>query len=1089
MSQTGYHYDLTAQALQELGFSQTSVQVAQLENWLVDYFSSNPISNKKDELAKLHFDNVASTEQVNNYWQNLTFNTREAIQAATTSGNSLDFLSIIGMSLHAVQDFYSHSNWVETHLAEDGSFRADTWFDNPPSQDIDLYTGYYPYKNDDDPKLTKAPHGDETFGINHDSPFRDNWEQSYAFSYAASHQWLKAIESWTTPEFWRTVQSYSVNNPFDLAGLIVDLDAVYRLSEWKGVWKGAGSEDLAFYGKAASWALQPIDSIFVKQFNDKYLYRSLIRGLSATGQPITPQPAFNSAWVPVNEFLNGRAIIVRTIYVKDEGNADFGPDSVGGEADFYAQINIDGQSFTEAVRQNSDEFFPQWTTVKFVPNSPQPIQIQYQLWDEDGGLRAGDELIDINPVSGKSVLDFTFSPLDHLLSGDILGVHDGETSLIRVAGNQSGSNHAAIKFYVTEKPLSSLWITLAESVIAGIGNVLNNILKGNNLDNFLDGKSGNDKLYGLAGDDILIGGEGADTLDGGDDTDTASYRTALTGITANLTNPETNTGDALGDKYISIENLEGSINSDTLTGNDSSNILTGLGGGDQLFGNGGDDTLIGGEGIDILDGGSGNDTMIGYSGDDQYFIDSPSDTITENLNEGTDSLFSTITYTLGDNLENLTLTGSDLLDGRGNSQDNIITGNSNNNFLYGGDGSDYLYGGLGDDSLYGENGSDYLYGGLGNDSYYIDNTDDFITELPGEGNSDTVYASISYAIDDNIENLILVGPNAINGTGNSHDNSIFGNDANNILDGQSGSDTLYGNSGLDLLNGGQGDDLLIGGQGADTLNGGQGNDTASYLTALSEIIANLSNSQTSTGEAQGDTYISIENLIGSQFNDSLTGDSQTNYLWGLDGNDSLDGLQGADIMIGGLGSDTYTIENIGDIAIEGLNEGFDTVNALINYTLASNLDQLFLIEGSAAIVGIGNEIDNRIFGNTSDNTLDGGLGNDTLYGGIGRDTLIGGLGNDRFVFNNIREAGDTIIDFTIGNDQIVLTDMLQTMGYRGNNPIGEGFISARQVNAGLTALMVDPDGFAGKTYGLAPFIFLNNVSASALLSNPNNFIF
>jgi Ca2+-binding RTX toxin-like protein len=616
----------------------------------------------------------------------------------------------------------------------------------------------------------------------------------------------------------------------------------------------------------------------------------------------------------------------------------------------------------------------------------------------------------------------------------------------------------------------------------------NDALYGCEGDDSLYGENGNDILDGGEGKDTLIGGAGADTLDGGEDLDTASYATSTEGITASLANFSVNTGDALGDKYISIENLTGSPRSDILVGNNRDNVITGFGGGDQLFGNAGDDTLIGDDGADTLDGGSEADKMIGKGGDDRYYIDSPSDTIIEDFNEGNDSVFSTITYTLGDNLENLTLTGSAHLAGRGNSQDNLITGNIGDNFLYGGDGSDGIAGGDGDDSLYGENGTDYLFGGNGNDKYYIDSNDDFITELPSEGDSDTVHTSASYTLGDNLENLILLGLKPINGTGNIENNGITGNNAINILNGQSGNDTLYGNGGNDTLLGGEENDVLIGGLDSDILNGGNGNDTASYFTALSSIIANLTNPQTNTGEAQGDTYISIENLIGSQFNDSLTGDTQANTLWGLDGNDIIDGLQGADIMVGGLGNDTYNLENLGDITIEGLNEGIDTVNAFINCTLASNLDNLFLIEGSTAIVGNGNDLDNLIFGNTSNNTLDGGIGNDTLYGGLGLDTLIGGLGNDRFVFNSIREKGDTILDFMIGNDQLVLTEMMRDMGYRGSNPIGEGFISARQVNAGLTALMVDPDGFAGKTFALAPFAFLNNVSASALLNNPNNFI-
>jgi Ca2+-binding RTX toxin-like protein len=195
-------------------------------------------------------------------------------------------------------------------------------------------------------------------------------------------------------------------------------------------------------------------------------------------------------------------------------------------------------------------------------------------------------------------------------------------------------------------------------------------------------------------------------------------------------------------------------------------------------------------------------------------------------------------------------------------------------------------------------------------------------------------------------------------------------------------------------------------------------------------------------------------------------------------------------MEGGLGNDTYNLDNPGDLLIEGLNQGIDTVNTTISYTLAPNLDNLFLIEGSLAINGIGNDLNNMIIGNSQTNTIDGGAGDDIIYSGLGRDVLTGGLGNDVFVFKTIGETAHTILDFTIGSDRISLTELLKSkdVQYRGNNPIGEGIITTRQINAGLTSLIIDPDG-AGRAFFPVPLIFLNNVSATALLSNPNSFIF
>jgi serralysin len=680
-------------------------------------------------------------------------------------------------------------------------------------------------------------------------------------------------------------------------------------------------------------------------------------------------------------------------------------------------------------------------------------------------------------------------------SGDVVieVANEGANDLV-----YSSSSTYALTDNVENLSLTDPSTSLIDRAISGTGNSLDNIITGNTQDNVLDGKEGNDTLYGDTGNDMLIGGIGADLMDGGADSDTASYVTSFSAVTINLATGQSSGGDADGDRFISIENLEGSGYQDSLTGDNQDNtlwgrgdddILIGLDGIDSLYGGDGDDRIEGNEGDDNLYGEDGTDTLIGGIGNDNYYITGLSDSLVENPDEGTDIVYSSVTYTLGDNLENLTLTGTQSVNGRGNSLKNTINGNLASNSLYGETGDDKLEGQAGDDILDGGSGADQLYGGSGNDQYYVDNIGDIAIEIAAQdGDQDIVYSSVNYTLGTYLENLILIGLDSINVTGNNQDNAIAGNAASNILNGEAGSDVIYGNAGNDTLLGGEGNDVLIGGLDPDILNGGNGNDTASYFTALSSIIANLTNSQANTGEAQGDTYISIENLIGSQFSDILTGDSQANYLWGLDGDDSIDGLQGADVMVGGLGNDTYNLENIGDITIEGLNEGNDTVNAFIDCTLAANIENLFLIEGSSATIGIGNEISNVILGNSLNNTLNGGLGDDILYGGLGRDTLIGGLGNDRFVFNSLREAGDTILDFTIGSDQLVLTTMMQATGYRGSNPIGEGFISARQVNAGLTALMIDPDGIAGKTFFPAPFIFLNNVPATALLSNPNNFI-
>lgn len=160
-------------------------------------------------------------------------------------------------------------------------------------------------------------------------------------------------------------------------------------------------------------------------------------------------------------------------------------------------------------------------------------------------------------------------------------------------------------------------------------------------------------------------------------------------------------------------------------------------------------------------------------GDDFYVVDDPADTVTELAEEGTDLVRSTISYTLGSNVENLTLVGTAPLTGTGNALDNALIGN---------DGNNVLSGGAGDDSLNGGAGADSLIGGTGNDLYTIDNVGDVVVELAGEG-VDRVRSSISYTLGDNVENLSLLGSNALSGTGNALDNLITGNAGSNSLSG------------------------------------------------------------------------------------------------------------------------------------------------------------------------------------------------------------------------------------------------------------------------------------------------------------------
>lgn len=244
----------------------------------------------------------------------------------------------------------------------------------------------------------------------------------------------------------------------------------------------------------------------------------------------------------------------------------------------------------------------------------------------------------------------------------------------------------------------------------------------------------------------------------------------------------------------------GTSGADTLIGSNGNDILNGLGG---------NDSLTGGSGNDRLNGGAGNDSMAGGTGDDSYTVNSALDVVLENFDEGTDTVRSSIVYTLGANVENLYLIGTSVTGGTGNVLDNDLIGNSASNTLTGLSGNDRLDG---------KEGNDELIGGSGNDIYVVDNANDSVIELSAEG-IDKVRSSISFTLSANIEDLILTGSAAINGTGNEMNNVLTGNSADNTLQGESGSDRLNGKEGADILIGGSGNDVYIFGRnyGIDTL--------------------------------------------------------------------------------------------------------------------------------------------------------------------------------------------------------------------------------------------------------------------------------
>lgn len=252
-------------------------------------------------------------------------------------------------------------------------------------------------------------------------------------------------------------------------------------------------------------------------------------------------------------------------------------------------------------------------------------------------------------------------------------------------------------------------------------------------------------------------------------------------------------------------------------------------------------TLMGLDGDDTLNGGAGADNLIGGNGNDTYVVGT-GDVITEVAGGGTDTVQASINFTLGAELENLTLTGSSAINGIGNELDNVLIGNNANNTLTGNDGIDTLNGG---------GGTDNMSGGQGNDVYFVDVSGDTTTEIAGQG-IDTINSSITRTLAGNIEALFPTGTGNINATGlstadllrgNAGNNTLTGAGGNDILEGGAGRDNLTNSSGKTLYNGGAGNDTLTGTASNDLLIGGTGNDALTTGAGADLIVFNPGDGQ------------------------------------------------------------------------------------------------------------------------------------------------------------------------------------------------------------------------------------------------------
>jgi Ca2+-binding RTX toxin-like protein len=615
-------------------------------------------------------------------------------------------------------------------------------------------------------------------------------------------------------------------------------------------------------------------------------------------------------------------------------------------------------------------------------------------------LLAGNQfMLSIEGYTGSAHADFIFmndtDGVANWLEGgggsDWLGGGDANDTLLGQAGNDS------------------LYGWVGTDILYGEGG--NDSLFGEQDNDILYGEADNDGVYGGTGLDQLYGGTGTDTLDGGDDNDSlygGDGNDALDGGagTADIAYFETN-GEygwlidlTLGtarrtngfgvidtDTFVNIEQFAVDSGTNAFTGDGNANYFVGGINDDTFAGAGGNDTFYGGVGNDSIDGGSG-------TGDTVFFETNGAYGWIVNLTLGTavrtSNGFSAIETDTISNLEVFYI----------NNGINQFVGTGGVNRFFGGAGADLFASGLGSDLIDGRGGIDTVRFAASTSGITSFNGDDVINLATGIATRGVVSQ---------------VGLNFFFGTQTTTLSSI------EIVRADDGNDAVTGSTFNDSLYGEEGNDTLAGGIGQDSLDGDTGFDFASYLGAAGGVTARLDFASLNTGEAAGDSYVSIEGLIGSAFNDYLVGrdglgdyltaQAGDDYLAGRGGNDTIRGDDGNDQFWGGEGADALDGGDGYDIA----RYDFAATSLVVRLDGGTNTGEATgdTFTGIEALYG--SAFGDYLIGDNAGNVLVGLAGGDLLYGLGGNDTLLGGDGADAFAFNTAAYGTDTVLDFKTTN--------------------------------------------------------------------------
>lgn len=520
-----------------------------------------------------------------------------------------------------------------------------------------------------------------------------------------------------------------------------------------------------------------------------------------------------------------------------------------------------------------------------------------------------------------------------------------------------------------------------------------------------------DRISGDDGNNVIAPGAGNDVIDGRGGIDTIDYSSARGSLFVSLLDGgawQSGSGAAPHSYFVWDQNTQTQVEV-VVRADDELDSYDSLANIENIVGSSFDDVLTGDSEMNVLDGGLGADSMSGGDGGDSYIIDNTGDRAVETETGGVDQVRSSISHALGLHVENLFLTGAAAINGFGNDLNNTILGNAGAN------------------TIDGRVGADSMRGGDGNDTYVFDNSGDRAVET-ATGGTDTVRATVSAGLAANVESLLLLGTAAINGNGNELGNTIIGNAAANVIDGRAGADSMRGGAGNDTYVIDNSGDRAV-----ETATGGVDMVKSSISHSLGAYVEHL--------VLLGTAAI---NGTGNDLNNTISGNAGANVI---------DGRAGGDSMRGGAGNDTYIVDNSGDRAVEGSTGGTDLVKASVSHSLGVYVENL-LLTGTAAINGVGNDLNNTIVGNAAANVIDGRAGTDSMRGGAGNDTYI------------VDNSGDRTVEASTGGVDLVRASVTHTLATYVENLLLTG--TANINGTGNTAdNVISGNGGANLLSGLA----------------------